>query len=89
MADRLQIVVLSGLVVLGGASAVIVERLSSLGANISELLAKDRNRMQTLTQTVNNSSGDPVTITTTRNDGESVADFVARHNAVVAYVKTH
>lgn len=44
---------------------------------------------QTLTQTVNNAAGDPVTITTTRNSDESVAEFYARHKAVVDYVKTH
>lgn len=45
--------------------------------------------MQTLKQTVNNAAGDPVEVVTTRNDGESVEAFYARHKAVVDYVKEH
>lgn len=44
-------------------------------------------RVQTLTQTVTNAAGDPVTVTTTRLDGESVSDFVARHYEAVAAAK--
>ena len=39
--------------------------------------------MQTITQSVTNTAGDVASITTTRSDGESVADWLTRHKAAV------
>ena len=43
--------------------------------------------MQSLEQTVTNAAGESVKVITVRQTGESVADFVARHNEAVTAVK--
>lgn len=43
--------------------------------------------MQTITETVTCSDGSTVVVVTTRLDGESTSDFVARHRDLVAALK--
>lgn len=40
--------------------------------------------MQTITQTVTRANGTTVTVTTPRKEGESLADWIGRHDAAVA-----
>lgn len=84
---------LGGLAVLGAVNGVTLYALAGLPATIAAGIdaagTVNPPIMQTLTQTVTNASGDPVTITTTRLADESVAEFYTRHKAVVDYTKAH
>lgn len=61
-------------------------QLATLTSRIESLFITPRPEfdMQTLTETVTLSDGRKITVTTTRGSDETVADFIARHNAVVA-----
>jgi len=58
-------------------------RLSGLRDGIESVIRHHEVAMQTITQTVTNSTGDVASISTTRSDGESVTDWLARHKAAV------
>ncbi len=57
--------------------------------NLNELIVHrlQEQPLQSLEQTVTNAAGESVKVITVRQTGESVADFVARHNEAVAAVK--
>ena len=58
-------------------------------ASLSDLITHrlQEQPLQSLEQTVTNAAGESVKVITVRQTGESVADFVARHNDAVAAVK--
>lgn len=85
--DRLQWALLGGLLVLGVLGAWTLRETTALGAALTT--HQQEPTMQTLSEVVA-TTADPnrkVTVTTTRNTGESDADFKARHNAGVAVAK--
>lgn len=66
-------------------SLFIVHKLTSLDSKLAAVLMQtDRSTMQTITQTVTRANGTTVTVTTQRKEGESIADWIARHDAAVA-----
>lgn len=77
---------------LGGLLCIVVvlcyaaDKLSGLDARMAMILHgnQPRNDMQTLTQVVTRANGTTVTLTTTRKENESLADWIARHDAAVA-----
>lgn len=81
-----ELLTLGGLATLSILVMVAASSLSGLDGKVSQALT-NRDNMQTLTQKVVKSNGDEVTVVTTRLDGESVADFIARHAAVVEALK--
>ena len=64
-------------------------QLGRLGEQLQVIVGDPRSEptMQTLTEVVTRPDGSQVTVTTTRGEDESVDDFIARHNAVVAALK--
>jgi hypothetical protein len=58
-------------------------------ASLSDLITHrlQEQPLQSLEQTVTNAAGESVKVITVRQTGESVADFVARHNEAVTAVK--
>lgn len=77
---------------LGGLLCIVVvlcyaaDKLSGLNARMAMILSGNQPRtdMQTLTQVVTRANGTTVTVTTTRKENESLADWIARHDAAVA-----
>ena len=57
--------------------------LRGLRDGIESVIRQHEVAMQTITQSVTNTAGDVASITTTRSDGESVADWLTRHKAAV------
>lgn len=66
-------------------------QVSSLDGKLACFLTRPDIRqecsVQTLTEVVTLSDGRQITVTTTQQDGESVADFIARHNVTVNALK--
>jgi hypothetical protein len=63
-------------------------RLTRLGASIQTFIEINDRTMQTITQEVTRADGvTVVTVTTQRNEGESVEDFQQRHDAVVTQMQ--
>lgn len=75
-------------VVLGGLGAVTVSvviagaQISGLDARLTEVLKAKEAPMQTLTETVTIGTR-KITVSTVRNEGESLNDWIARHNDAV------
>lgn len=82
---------LGGLLVLSVAVVIAGYRVASLDTSIEELIREIHHQpisaMQTLTEEVTTRSGRTITVTTTRREGESVDDFLARHNEAVDAAK--
>ena len=79
------------LVVLGGLLSLIVTatfafgKLLSIDGRVAAAMTQHREHaMQTITETITTAEGRTLVIKTTRNDGESLAAWKARHNAAVA-----
>lgn len=58
-------------------------QVATLGGKMDGVLPRV-STMQTLTEDVTRPDGRKVKVTTTRMDGESIADWIARHDAAVA-----
>lgn len=82
------LITLGGLVVLSVVVVATATEVIGLDQNISALVRQQLNpakeQMQTLTESVTRPGGRVVVVTTTRGSEESVDDFIARHDAVVA-----
>lgn len=60
---------------------------ASISALVRNAFHHPGSPMQTLEEDVKRRDGSSVHVTTTRREGESVADFLARHNEVVEAIK--
>lgn len=88
--DRLQWAVLGALVVLAIVGVWTLREMTALGAAFQVSTEREEPNMQTITEVVA-TTADPnrkVTVSTTRNEGESDDSFKARHNAGVATAKS-
>lgn len=76
---------MGGLSALAAVVAVGAAKLSALADTIEQSLrSKELIPMQTLTQEVTRENGSKVTVSTVRGTDESLADWIARHDAAVA-----
>ena len=91
MPRRIPWITFGGLALLGGGlvmlSGQIVRLDATIKANLTKTIDED-DPMQTLEEDVTRGSDDAIVhVTTVRNEGESVDDFVKRHKEVVDAIR--
>lgn len=84
--DAVAFLMLGGLLCIVVVLCYAADKLSGLDARIAMILNDNQPKiaMQTITQVVTRANGTTVTLTTTRKEGEALADWIARHDAAVA-----
>lgn len=83
-------ITIGGLVTLSCVVVVVGSQLTGFEASVATLVRhalQGRSHMQMLEEDVKRRDGSSVHVTTTRREGESVADFLARHNEIVEAIK--
>lgn|GEM_PF-5254037 len=82
-------VTLGALITLGIVAIAAYGQVRDLHTKVTDAMTQPESQeyMQTLTQDVTRQNGDVTTVTSTRMDQESVADFIVRHDAIVAALK--
>lgn len=84
--DAVAFLMLGGLLCIVVVLCYAADKLSRLDARMAMILTDRRPdpAMQTITQVVTRANGTTVTVTTTRKEGESLTDWIGRHDAAVA-----
>jgi hypothetical protein len=87
MRDYIGILTLGALGVLSIVVCLTFSAITKLDAGLAAAVIRNQNKdkdMQTITEEVTRPSGRKVIVATTRNEGESLKDWIARHDAAVA-----